>query len=45
MDKKQTLNIVYWAIALMLVFILQGIWQSANLVEPVPYSEFEKSAG
>ena len=43
MDKKQTLNIVYWAIALMLVFILQGIWQSANLVEPVPYSEFEKA--
>ena len=43
MDKKQTLNIVYWAIALMLVFILQGIWQSPNLVEPVPYSEFEKA--
>ena len=43
MDKKQTLNIVYWAIALMLVFFLQGIWQSANLVEPVPYSEFEKA--
>ena len=43
MDKKQTLNIVYWAIALMLVFFFQGIWQSANQVEPVPYSEFEKA--
>ena len=43
MDKKQTLNLVYWGVALMLLFCLQGAWQSANQIEPVPYSEFEKA--
>ena len=43
MDKKQTLNLVYWGVALLLLFFLQGAWQSANQVEPVPYSEFEKA--
>ena len=43
MDKKQTWNIVYWGIALMMFFSLQDAWQSATQVEPVPYSEFEKA--
>ena len=43
MDKKQTWNIVYWGIALMLLFSLQDVWQSATQVAPVPYSEFEKA--
>ena len=40
MDKKQIWNIVYWGIALMLLFSLQDVWQSATQVAPVPYSEF-----
>ena len=43
MDKKQIWNIVYWGIALMLLFSLQDVWQSATQVAPVPYSEFEKA--
>ena len=43
MDKKQFWNIVYWGIALMLLFSLQDVWQNANQVAPVPYSEFDKA--
>ena len=43
MEQKQTWNVVYWAIALMLLVTLQDAWQSATQVEPVPYSEFEKA--
>lgn len=43
MEKKQTWNIVYWAIALMLLVSLQDVWQSATQVEVLPYSEFEKA--
>ncbi|MFZ2650258.1 MAG: ATP-dependent zinc metalloprotease FtsH [Burkholderiaceae bacterium] len=43
MDKKQTWNVVYWAIALMMLVLLQDAWQGATQVEPVPYSEFEKA--
>ncbi|MDP1535977.1 MAG: ATP-dependent zinc metalloprotease FtsH [Burkholderiales bacterium] len=43
MDKKQTWNIVYWAMAFMMLLLLQDAWQSATQVEPVPYSEFEKA--
>ena len=43
MEKKQTWNIVYWAIALMLLVTLQDVWQSTTQVEVVPYSEFEKA--
>ena len=43
MDKKQTWNILYWAAALLLLVLAQDVWQSANQVEPVPYSEFEKA--
>ncbi|MGV0960633.1 MAG: ATP-dependent zinc metalloprotease FtsH [Limnohabitans sp.] len=43
MAKKQVLNTLYWALALMLVFWLQGLWQGAMQTEPVPYSEFEQA--
>jgi len=43
MDKKQTWNAVYWAIALVLLVFVQGTLQSLNTLEPVPYSEFEKA--
>jgi len=43
MDKKQAWNIVYWAIALLLLVSLQDVWQSASQVEVLPYSEFEKA--
>lgn len=43
MDKKHTWNLGYWAIALMLLLLLQNIWQSASQAQAVPYSEFEKA--
>ena len=43
MDKKQTWNIGYWVFALVLLFLLQDVWQSANQIQTVPYSEFEKA--
>ncbi|NMM21491.1 MAG: ATP-dependent zinc metalloprotease FtsH [Rhodoferax sp.] len=43
MDKKHTWNLGYWVIALMLLLLLQDVWQSATQVQAVPYSEFEKA--
>ena len=43
MDKKQTWNLAYWIFALVLLLLLQNVWQTANQVEVVPYSEFEKA--
>ncbi|MBA4178010.1 MAG: cell division protein FtsH [Leptothrix sp. (in: Bacteria)] len=43
MDKKQTWNIGYWAVALLLMLWLQSTWQGMSQIEPVPYSEFEKA--
>ena len=43
MDKKQSWNLGYWAIALALLLLLQSIWQSASQAQAVPYSEFEKA--
>ncbi|WPC65305.1 ATP-dependent zinc metalloprotease FtsH [Rhodoferax ferrireducens] len=43
MDKKNTWNVGYWLIALMLLLLLQNFWQSASQVQTVPYSEFEKA--
>lgn len=43
MDKKHTWNLGYWAIALMLLLLVQDVWQSATQVQAVPYSEFEKA--
>ena len=33
----------YWVFALVLLFLLQDVWQSANQIQTVPYSEFEKA--
>ena len=43
MDKKNTWNVGYWLIALMLLLLLQNFWQGASQVQTVPYSEFEKA--
>ena len=43
MDKKHTWNLGYWAIALVLLLLLQSVWQSASQTQAVPYSEFEKA--
>jgi len=43
MDKKHTWNLGYWAIAVMLLLLLQDIWQSATQVQTVSYNEFEKA--
>ena len=43
LDKKHTWNVGYWLIALVLLLLLQDLWQGASQVQPVPYSEFEKA--
>jgi cell division protease FtsH len=43
LDKKHTWNLGYWVIALVLLLLLQNIWQSASQAQAVPYSEFEKA--
>ncbi len=43
MDKQKTWNTGYWLVALMLLLILQSLWQTASTVQPVPYSEFEQA--
>ena len=46
LDKKQIGNLAYWAIAiamLLLLLLLQNLWQTASQALPVPYSEFEKA--
>jgi cell division protease FtsH len=45
LDKKQTWNLGYWVMALAMVMLLQDVWQSANQVQTVPYSEFEQAPG
>ena len=43
MDKKQTWNLGYWLFALLLLLLLQNVWQNANQFEVVSYSAFEKA--
>jgi cell division protease FtsH len=43
LDKKNTWNLGYWLIALVLLLLLQNFWPSASQVQTVPYSEFEKA--
>ncbi len=45
LDKKQTWNLGYWAIALALLLVLQNLWQYASHAQVVPYSEFENALG
>ena len=43
MDKKQTWNLGYWVFALLLLLLVQSVWQNANQLELVSYSAFEKA--
>jgi cell division protease FtsH len=43
LDKKQTWNLGYWLFALLLLLLLQNVWQNANQFEVVSYSAFEKA--
>ncbi|MBY0269677.1 MAG: ATP-dependent zinc metalloprotease FtsH [Burkholderiales bacterium] len=41
MEQKTQWNLSYWIIAVFLLLMLQGWWQTVRTVEQVPYSEFE----
>ena len=43
MDKKHGWNFGYWLIALLLLLLMQNLWQGLGQVQTVPYSEFEKA--
>ncbi|GAA0748065.1 ATP-dependent zinc metalloprotease FtsH [Ideonella azotifigens] len=43
MDKRQTWNVGYWIVALLVLMLAQSFWQSATQIEAVPYSAFEKA--
>ena len=43
MDKKQTWNLGYWIAALMLLMLVQSLWQGATQTEVLPYSEIERA--
>ena len=43
MAQKHTWNLGYWLLALLLLFLLQDVWQNTSRVQTVPYSEFEKA--
>jgi cell division protease FtsH len=43
MEQKTQWNLIYWIVAVTLLFMLQNWWQTARTVEPVPYSEFEQA--
>jgi len=43
LDKKHTWNLGYWIIALLLLVLLQDIWQGVSQSQAVAYSEFEKA--
>ena len=42
MDKRTNFNIWYIFIAVLLVLLLQGVWQQAREIEPLPYSQFRE---
>ncbi|HNJ82201.1 MAG TPA: ATP-dependent zinc metalloprotease FtsH [Piscinibacter sp.] len=43
MDSRQRWNLGYWMIALLLLMLVQSVWQGSSRVEAVPYSAFEKA--
>ena len=43
MNNKHGWNMGYWAMALLLLLLLQNIWQGASQIETVPYSTFEQA--
>jgi cell division protease FtsH len=42
-DKRQSWNLGYWLVALLLLAFVQSLWQGAQQFESVPYSAFEKA--
>ena len=42
-DSRQRWNLGYWMIALLLLMLVQSVWQGSSRVEAVPYSAFEKA--
>ena len=42
MERKTQLNIWYLVMAVLGVILLQDLWQQAQHVQPIPYSEFER---
>ncbi len=42
-DTRQRWNLGYWMIALLLLMLVQSVWQGSSRVEAVPYSAFEKA--
>ena len=43
MDKQKAWNLTYWLLALLALLLLQDVWRSAGVAQPVPYSEFERA--
>lgn len=43
MDPKPHWHVGYWLVAMMLLLTLHNWWQTAQTLEPVPYSEFEQA--
>jgi len=43
LNDKHGWNTGYWLVALLLLLLLQNIWQGSSQVETVPYSEFEQA--
>jgi hypothetical protein len=41
MDKKTSFNAWYLMIAVLLMVVVQGLWQESQRTEYLPYSEFE----
>jgi len=41
MDKKANFNAWYLMIAVLLLVIIQGLWQESQRTEYLPYSQFE----
>jgi cell division protease FtsH len=42
-NPKHGWNLGYWLIALLVLLLVQDVWQSAARIEVLPYSEFEKA--
>ena len=42
-DAKTQWHVGYWLLALLALLSLQNLWQAANVVEAVPYSQFERA--
>ena len=42
MERRTQFNLLYLVIAMVGILLLQGVWQQARQVEPLPYSEFQR---